>query len=104
MNSCPDCNNELKGVDTRGIFAFENRSLRIFWFIGFTFIILVCSALILVLLPKSFHSITSLIYFPLAFFLLYKVYKRKLDTIIYECVSCKKRFKGQKLENFSYSG
>ncbi len=104
MKKCPDCNNELKGVDTRGIFAFEKRSLRISWFIAFTFIIIVCSALILVLLPEAMHSIASLIYFPLAFFLLYKIYKQKLDTIIYECISCKKRFKGQKLEKFSYSG
>jgi uncharacterized Tic20 family protein len=102
MNKCPDCNNELKGIDTRGVFAFESRTLRITWVISFTFIIIVCSALILVLLPESAHSIASLIYFPVAFFLLYKTYQRKLDTVVYECVGCKERFKGKKLEKYRY--
>ncbi len=70
----------------------------------FIFLIIVWSALILVIVPKSFQSIALLIYYPTAFLLLHRVYNKKLDTIIYECTSCKKRFKGEKLENFSYSG
>ncbi len=104
MKICPDCNNKLTSVDTRGLFAFENRSLRVSWFIGFTFVIIVFSALILVLLHEDFYSIAFLIYFPSAFMLLHRVYKGKLDTIIYECTNCKSRFKGQNLEKFRYGG
>jgi len=102
MKNCPNCNNKLTGIDTRGVFAFENRSSRVGWFIAFTFIIIVCSAFILVLLPKATHSIALLLYYPLAFYLLYKIYKKKLNTIIYECTICKNRFKGETLEDFNY--
>ena len=102
MTKCPDCNTELKAVDSRGMFPFETRASRVRWVIVFSFLIIVWSALILVLIPEGYQSITLAIYFPLSFFLLYKIYNSKLDSIIYECASCQNRFKGQKLVKFSY--
>ena len=104
MGSCPICNNELKAVDTRGIFPFESRASRARWLVVFSFLIIIWSALILVVLPEKYQSIALLIYYPLSFAMLIKVYKTKLNSIIYECISCKNRFKGQNLTKFSYSG
>jgi hypothetical protein len=103
MESCPNCNSKLKAVDTRGIFPFEGRASRVRWLIVFSFLIIIWSALILVLVPEKYQSIALLIYYPLSFAILIKLYKTKLNSIIYECVSCKNRFKGQKLTKFSYS-
>ncbi len=102
MDSCPNCNAELKAVDTRGIFPFESRTSRVRWIVVFSFLIIVWSALILALVPEAYQSIALLLYYPLSFALLFKLYKSKLDSIIYECTSCKDRFKGQKLVKFSY--
>jgi hypothetical protein len=104
MDNCPNCNNKLKAVDTRGIFPFENRASRVRWLTVFSLLIVLWSALILVLVPEDYQSIALLIYYPLSFAILIKLYKTKLDSIIYECISCKNRFKGQKLTKFSYSG
>jgi len=104
MESCPNCNNELKAVDTRGIFPFESRVSRVRWLMVFSLLIIVWSALILVLVPEGYQVIALLIYFILSFSILIKFYKMKLDSIIYECIGCKNRFKGRKLTKFSYSG
>ena len=97
MNNCPHCNKELKAIDTRGIFPFESRASKVRWVIVFSFLIIVWSALILVLIPKAYQSIALLVYYPLSFSLLYKLYNSKLNSIVYECTSCKDRFKGKNL-------
>ena len=102
MDKCPNCNNKLKAVDTRGIFPFESSASRVRWLTVFSFLIVIWSALILVLVPEEYQSIALIIYYPLSIAILIKLYMTKLDSIIYECITCKNRFKGQKLTKFSY--
>jgi len=104
MNVCTNCKNEVKAVDTLGVFPFHTRGSRIRWVVVFGLLIIVWSALILVLIPKVYQSIALLTYYPLAFYLLHKVYKSKQKSIIYQCENCNNKFKGKNREKFSYAG
>jgi hypothetical protein len=102
MKKCPDCNNNLMGVDTRGMFAFEKRAARIFWLISFVFLVLLWSILIQKIVPETFRPIALVIYYSLGAILIYKTYNSNKNKIIYECISCKKKFKGNALTQFNY--
>jgi len=103
LKKCPSCNHKIEAIDTVGFFKFDNKGSRVRWIIGFSFLILVWSIMIPILAPQLYQSILLLIYYLLSYGLLYRIYKKNLDSIVYECKSCGKKFIGTKLLNFKYN-
>jgi len=102
MKKCPDCNSDLVAVDTLGIFSFEKRFSRVFWLISVIFIALLWSILLPKIMPEEAKSISLVVYYFLAGILIYKSYKTNKNKVIYECASCKNKFKGSALTKFNY--
>lgn len=102
MNSCPNCKGILRGVDTLGIFAFERRSLRVIWLLFVCFLVLLWSVLVVILVRESARTAAVIVYYILSCVLVYKLYKRKLSKVVYECQSCKSRYIGPDLTEFDY--
>ena len=102
-NKCPSCNEEIKEIDTLGMFSFETKSSRLRWVVGFGFLIVVWSIIIPIVVPNNYSTFLLLIYYALAYSLLYRLYKKKFNTIIYECEGCNDKFIGVKLKKFTYS-
>ena len=103
IKKCLNCNKELEAIDTVGIFRFENKWSRVRWIIGFSFLVLVWSVMIPILVPQPYQSALLLIYYFLSYGFLYKLYKKKLDSIVYNCKSCNKKFIGRTLLDFEYT-
>ena len=102
MKKCSDCNNELVGVDTVGMFSFEKRFSRMFWLISVIFLALLWSILIPKIMPEEIKHIALVIYYSFSAILIYKLYKSNKNKIIYECVSCKNKYKGNTHTKFNY--
>jgi hypothetical protein len=102
MKKCPDCSNELVGVDTIGLFSFEKSISKIFWLISVIFLALLWSILIPKLIPEEVKHIALGVYYSLVAILIYKLYKSNNNKVIYECISCKQKFKGNALTKFNY--
>ena len=99
--NCPKCNGNLSGVDTLGMFAFEKFPLRVLWLVFACFLVFVWSSLVLIVY-QPLRSVAFTAYYILGGIFIYKRYNKNLDKVIYECVSCQSRFKGNNLNEFSY--
>lgn len=102
MLSCPKCKSHLQGIDTLGIIAFEKGMLRVIWLVVTCFLVFLWSVLVLILVPESIRSGIFIMYYLLSGAFVYKLYKKKLNSVIYECDGCKARFKGPDLTEFEY--
>ena len=102
MKACPDCNSELRAVDTLGIFPFHSTASKIRFFVMLVFLVVVWSALVLVLVPKDLHAISLIAFYGVSILLIYKISKSKIESIVFECSECHQRFKGSNLVRFRY--
>lgn len=102
MKACPDCNSELRAVDTIGIFPFHSTASKIRFAVMLVFLAVVWSALILVLVPNNLHAISLVAFYGVSILLIYKISKSKFESIVFECGQCHQRFKGSNLMRFRY--
>jgi len=103
MKRCPNCNENIVAIDTIGLFRFENKGSRVRWVLGFSFLILVWSALIPIFFSQPYRLVLLVIYYIFACGFLYRIYLNKLDSIVYGCENCSKKFIGRKLSIFTYT-
>lgn len=102
MKTCPNCNKELISIDSKGIFSFQKRASRIFWVVSTTFLGLLWSILIPKITPEAISSYALVLYYIIITILIIKLYKSNKSKVIYECVSCKKKYSDTPLKPFTY--
>jgi len=102
MKTCPNCNNELKAIDSKGIFFFQKRASRIYWVFSAIFLGLVWSILIPKITPESISNYALVVYYIIITILIIKLYKSNMSKVIYECVGCKNKYSNNPLKLFNY--